>query len=306
MSRSRSRNGSRKIIRILFIVLIGITFIPVTYAASPSAHIFIDGEQKHFTQPPVVVNNVTLVPFRGIFEVFGTTVEWSGEMKAITALYEDIEIKLVIDSEFAIINGVKTKLDQPAIIKNGSTMVPLRFVSEALGGHVKWEQGTRSVFIESPKQDNETLTGEEPLITEKEDSSIKENSSVAKWEQAVIDLVNKERAQHDLDPLEMYEELVEVARLKSTDMRDQEYFSHDSPTYGTPFEMIKQFGITYTAAGENIAAGQETPEAVMEAWMNSPGHKENILNPIFTHIGVGYAEGGNYTHYWTQQFAKLD
>jgi uncharacterized protein YkwD len=66
--------------------------------------------------------------------------------------------------------------------------------------------------------------------------------------------------------------------------------------------MMKSFGINYRSAGENIAAGQTTAESVMKSWMNSPGHKKNILSPSFTHIGVGYAKGGSYGHYWTQQF----
>jgi uncharacterized protein YkwD len=82
-------------------------------------------------------------------------------------------------------------------------------------------------------------------------------------------------------------------------MRDNKYFSHTSPTYGSPFRMMKSFGITYRSAGENIARGQATPQAVVNAWMNSSGHRANILNSSFTHIGVGYAENGRY---WTQMF----
>jgi uncharacterized YkwD family protein len=94
-------------------------------------------------------------------------------------------------------------------------------------------------------------------------------------------------------------ELSRVARYKSEDMRDNSYFSHTSPVYGSPFQMIKAFGITYRTAGENIARGQRTPEEVVNAWMNSSGHRANILNPSFTEIGVGYAASGNY---WTQMF----
>ncbi|MDF2592072.1 MAG: sporulation protein, partial [Clostridia bacterium] len=74
---------------------------------------------------------------------------------------------------------------------------------------------------------------------------------------------------------------------------------HTSPTYGSPFDMMKQFGITYKTAGENIAMGQRTPEEVVKAWMNSPGHRANILKSSFTHIGVGYVANGSY---WTQMF----
>ena len=82
-------------------------------------------------------------------------------------------------------------------------------------------------------------------------------------------------------------------------MLDNQYFSHDSPTYGSPFDMMRAYGIDYRTAGENIAKGQNSPEEVVNAWMNSQGHRENILSSDFTHIGIGYVEQGNI---WTQQF----
>jgi uncharacterized YkwD family protein/spore coat assembly protein SafA len=122
------------------------------------------------------------------------------------------------------------------------------------------------------------------------------------YEQQVIKLVNTERAKAGLKPLKENWELSRVAEFKSQDMRDKKYFDHNSPTYGTPFQMMKSFGISYKTAGENIAAGQKTPEEVMKSWMNSPGHKANILNAGYTQIGVGYVTGGSYNSYWTQQF----
>jgi len=135
-------------------------------------------------------------------------------------------------------------------------------------------------------------------------TSIKTTSqiSVFQYEQKVLELVNAERAKYGLKSLLWDAKLAEVARIKSMDMRDKNYFSHTSPTYGSPFEMMKNFGITYNYAGENIAAGQTTPETVVQAWMNSEGHRKNILNPNYTHLGVGYASGGAYKHYWTQMF----
>jgi uncharacterized YkwD family protein len=94
-------------------------------------------------------------------------------------------------------------------------------------------------------------------------------------------------------------ELSRVARYKSQDMRDLGYFSHTSPTYGSPFDMMKKFGLSYRYAGENIAKGFSTPSAVVKGWMNSEGHRANILNKNFTKIGVGYVADGNY---WTQMF----
>lgn len=125
------------------------------------------------------------------------------------------------------------------------------------------------------------------------------NSSVSAYEKEVVELTNAERQKQGLKPLVLDEELSKVARAKSQDMKDKGYFDHNSPTYGSPFDMMKQFGISYKTAGENIAMGQRTPQEVVNAWMNSQGHRENIMNPSFTHIGVGYVKDGNY---WTQQF----
>lgn len=127
------------------------------------------------------------------------------------------------------------------------------------------------------------------------------NSSVSAFEQKVVDLTNKERAKQGLPALKLDTKLSQVARTKSLDMKNKGYFSHMSPTYGSPFDMMKQFGISYTSAGENIAKGQRTPKEVVNAWMNSEGHRANILNKSYTHIGVGYVESGNI---WTQMFIK--
>lgn len=127
------------------------------------------------------------------------------------------------------------------------------------------------------------------------------NSSVSKIELEVVNLVNKERAKVGLKPLKIDEEVSKVAKLKSEDMKNKNYFNHTSPTYGTPFDMLKKFNIKYKRAGENIAKGQKTAKDVVEAWMNSEGHRRNILSNSFTHIGVGYAKKGN-TPYWTQMF----
>ena len=125
------------------------------------------------------------------------------------------------------------------------------------------------------------------------------DTSVENYEKEVIRLVNEIRTQYGLKTLSEDWELSRVARYKSQDMHDRNYFSHTSPTYGSPFQMMKSFGISYRSAGENIAKGQRTPQAVVDAWMNSSGHRANILNSSYTKIGVGYVSDGNY---WTQMF----
>lgn len=151
-----------------------------------------------------------------------------------------------------------------------------------------------------------SISSEKPTeaTTEKitETTTQAQNNSQSKtMEQQVVDLVNKYREENGLKPLKINYSVSKVAQAKSEDMRDKNYFDHTSPTYGSPFEMLKSFGISYKTAGENIAKGQKTAEAVVNAWMNSEGHRKNILNANYEEIGVGYATG-NGTTYWTQLF----
>lgn len=159
---------------------------------------------------------------------------------------------------------------------------------------VKYQVGLSEIKAANPQISNPDLIYPGQVL------NIPENdASVLSYEQEVIRLVNEIRFQNGLKALTHNWELSRVARYKSQDMKDKGYFSHTSPTYGSPFQMMKSFGITYRSAGENIARGQRTPQEVVNAWMNSSGHRANILNSSFTEIGVGYVASGNY---WTQMF----
>lgn len=122
--------------------------------------------------------------------------------------------------------------------------------------------------------------------------------------QQVTSLVNKERAAAGLNALTLDAALSKVAQAKAEDMAKNGYFSHTSPTYGSPFDMMKSFGIKYSAAGENIAKGQKSADSVMNAWMNSSGHKANILGSSYEKIGVGYTTDAQGNTYWVQMFIK--
>lgn len=114
----------------------------------------------------------------------------------------------------------------------------------------------------------------------------------------VVSLVNKERAKAGLGALNTSNAtLTRMALDKAKDMYNNNYFDHNSPTYGSPFDMMKKYGVKFSYAGENIAKGQRTPQEVMTAWMNSPGHRANILKSNFTTIGVAY-----YNGVWVQEF----
>lgn len=118
----------------------------------------------------------------------------------------------------------------------------------------------------------------------------------------VVTLVNKERASNGLQPVASDSQLAKLAQMKAEDMAKNGYFSHTSPTYGSAFDMMKTYGVSYKTAGENIAKGQKTAEAVMNGWMNSSGHRANILKSDYTKIGVGYAKASDGTTYWVQIF----
>lgn len=163
---------------------------------------------------------------------------------------------------------------------------------------VKYEIGLSELKTANPQIKNFAL------IYVGQKINIPEASPLKSLEDQVLTLVNKERAARGLAPLKMNWEVQRCARLKSQDMINKGYFSHTSPTYGSPFNMMENFGIHFSAAGENIAYGQTSAQQVMNAWMNSSGHRANILSPIYTQIGVGAAKKSNGTLYWTQMFIK--
>ena len=142
------------------------------------------------------------------------------------------------------------------------------------------------------------------INTDKDNNTSNDNvtGEFAAFQKEVVRLVNVERQKQGLGKLSLNAKLSNVATLKSPDMINKNYFDHTSPTYGSPFDMMKQFNISYKTAGENIAKGQKTPAEVVKAWMNSQGHRENILNKNYTEIGIGVAKDANGTLYWTQMF----
>jgi len=170
------------------------------------------------------------------------------------------------------------------VVKNGDSLWKIA---------VKYQIGVKEIIDANPQFKNPDL------IYPNQKVNIPNINATKTVEVQVQQLVNQERSKAGLPALQMDWELQRTARIKACDMAENKYFSHQSPSYGSPFDMMKQFGITYKTAGENIAEGQRTPQEVMQAWMNSQGHRENILKREYTHIGVGYCEQGNH---WVQMF----
>ena len=159
---------------------------------------------------------------------------------------------------------------------------------------MKYQVGCSEIIAANPQIKNPDLIYPGEILNIPETDGV-----VRAYETEVIRLVNDIRVQYGLKALTENWELSRVARYKSQDMRDRGYFSHTSPTYGSPFDMMRAFGLSWRSAGENIAYGYRTPAAVVTAWMNSSGHRENILSAKYTQIGVGYVQSGNYC---TQMF----
>jgi uncharacterized YkwD family protein/spore coat assembly protein SafA len=162
----------------------------------------------------------------------------------------------------------------------------------------KYQVGVSEIISSNPQIKNPSMIYPGQKLT------VPTMQGIKALESEVVRLVNIERSKQGLQPLKENWQLSRVARYKSADMATKNYFSHTSPTYGSPFRMMESFGIKYSSAGENIAYGQKTPQQVMTAWMNSPGHRSNIMSPSYSQIGVGYATNKSGTPYWTQMFIK--
>lgn len=253
--------------------------MPTAFADSIS--IYLNDKLLSFEQEPIIRDDFTLVPFRTIFEELDMTVQWFESERRVTAEKEGTAITLFIDNTVMYVNDKAVNLETPPIIYNDFTLVPLRAVSEAAGANVEWEQETRSVKITA------------------------QASEFDEWAKQVLALTNAERAKRDIPPLKWDDTLAELGQKHCDDMINRGFFSHNNPDGETPFDRMKKAGISYWVAGENIAAGQYSPEAVVKSWMNSAGHMENIMNPDFESLGVAVRKGGSYGIYWAQEFATL-
>lgn len=401
---------------------------------SKDVKVEIDGGLLNFDVPPMIIDERTVVPFRGILEALGAKVGWDGDTRTVTAIKDDLIIKLQIDSKVALINKETTELDVPAMIVEGRTLIPARFISEALGCKVDWSGNTRTVIIntsvEEINNDKEfSFQGiaigdsEEKVInalgeparkdlskygfrwyiyngdyskyiqvgikdnkvvgiytnasnwksnkgimigTAKQEvnskytnplSGIKKGNTIynldnsqgdtyliddyyttifydkhngntvtaallieketeeelnsffgkasdelrKSYEKQIFDLANAARVRFNKPAYVWDESISNVARKHSQDMADRNYFSHANPDGKDPFARMEDNNLEFMMAAENIAAGQTSAIFAHENWMNSEGHRKNILGDC-KKIGVGVYFGGSYHVYYTQNF----
>jgi uncharacterized YkwD family protein len=279
-----------------------------TDVSAESYHVKVENESVVFPdEKPILQNNRLLVPLRPVFESMNADVKWHSDTNTVTSQLSKYgtTAKLALNMQSPFLEKQYNnkyyiqQSDVKPVVINNRTYIPLRLVGEAYGYDVLWNGSTNTATY---KETGSLHSADPTYKTHTATSSIGKQNV---YELETFFSVNKYRASYGKKELALNPTLSNVAREKSRDMLVNNYFDHTSPTYGSPFDMMKQFGIQYTAAGENIAAGHTTPSAVMTGWMNSSGHKANILSDNFTQIGVGYIKGTTgYKTYWTQMFIR--
>ena len=300
--------------RIFAFMLALLVFAPAFSAAAYAnlVSVTIDGAAVVFPDAsPAIIDGRTLVPVRAVFEALGFVVQWNGDTQTATISKDGDIIIITIGSAVFTTNGAAHAFDVPAQIIGGSTMVPIRLPLESVGFAVDWIAATQTVTIETPQQlqEDARLFSRLPRLTENRITPAELETWIAayhylggvhEFEHEVLRLVNIERASYGLSALSINATLAMAARFKSQEMYDLDYVGHASPVYGdwsVISEDVFGMGSFGGAMGENNAWGQRTPAEVVEGWMNSPGHRANILNSSYSEIGIGF-----YNYYWTQKF----
>ena len=225
----------------------------------------------------------------------------AGDIKNIAITANKANIKAGCSNTTAVVQSAAkgAKFD---VINEVSDWYALKLPDNKIGFVSK--QDSKPIVVEDNKTDippQSSAAVPQGSSTAKTPAAKTNTSTLTAPEQQMLKLLNDARAQNNLAPLKIDMNLTNVARIKAQDMIDNKYFSHNSPKYGNPFDMMKSFGVKYIQAGENIAGNQSVQNA-QNALMNSPGHRKNILSPNFTHIGIGIQKGGPYGNMFTQMF----
>lgn len=237
-------------------------------------------------------DNVLNISVNGEITKISTELDNLEELKTSKATLENLLAQL---KNMKQVDAPKTEVKTPVKETPKVEKAPVKEAPKA-------EQPKQAAPVKKPAAQAPVNTQPTAPITQAPKAEEKAaTQGIGAYEQQVLDLTNAERAKEGLKPLAIDMPLMDSAEQKSADMASNGYFDHNSPTLGSPFDQMKANGISYRSAGENIAMGQRTPEEVVKAWMESPGHRANIMKPNFTHIGIGYVENGNH---WTQQFIQ--
>lgn len=289
------------------LLICGMLFTSATVHAEKNVNVYLNGNALTFDQQPIIHNDMTFVPVRKIFEAFGMEVDWNSENQSVYACNDDTEISMSIDNNEMCVNGDCIQLDAAPFLSGGRAFVPLRAISEALKCKVEWNGVSGSVIIIGggilkPTTAPTAKPTAQPTTQPTAAPTAKPTTTESAMEQEVFELVNKVRVENGLHTLKWAEDLAEIARAHCADMINRGFFSHTNPDGESPFDRLKNNGIAYRSAAENIAYGQKDAQEVMNSWMNSSGHRANILSKTVKEIGIGAVKNTRGTIYWTQMF----
>ncbi|MBR2404413.1 MAG: hypothetical protein IKA95_02025 [Clostridia bacterium] len=298
----------KKIISILVAMILSVSALGAL--ADSAITITLDGEPLASPVSPMIVNDSTMVPFRVIFEALDMQVNWSEALQKVYAMNDEKTIILTIGSEKMIVNTDIKDIPAAPFISNGHTLVPVRAISEAMNCKVDWDGEARKVILKTPGYVEPEPPVDEPEVEQPsytpiiDDTPAYINKNNAELEDKLIELINTTRSDYGLDTLTTDDNINQIALAHSEDMADLDYLDHTSPSGYNYNDRLDMAGIYYISAAETLASGFLTAEDVVESWLKSPAHKEIILHPAFTHIGVGYYAGGNNGTYWTMMLVS--
>lgn len=246
-------------------------------SAAENDHFFLNGTAVNCIYSSDSFGNIQLSA-RKLFESAGYTVQWFPSENRVTAFSADTNITLYAGSQRIYINDESYITTDEMEFVDGTSVIPLSLAASALDADI--ELAGADIYFNTDKA-----------------------IDCSGWQYDVLTLVNAEREKYGLDYLVWNSDLASAAYAHCEDMAERDYFSHNTPEGLTPFDRLRDYGIDYIVAAENIAAGQPDPESVVEAWMNSPDHRSNILNDKLKEIGIAFVRGGSYGIYWAQEFA---
>jgi len=272
--------------RILFLAIICMGLFHIAWpghARAANIRVLVNGSELTMDVPPRMENNRTLVPLRACAEALEAQVDYDAATNQVTIKQDEMRLTLTLNSANADLNGVPLLLDVPAKTVNGRTLVPLRFVGEAFQAQVDWISALNLVKI--------TMTSETDLGT---------ITGNREEENKLLELCNEARTADGLDPLIWVEELSQMGRSHCKDMGVNSFFSHQSPSFGDTAQRASLAGLPPVA--ENLAFGYETAQEIFDAWMASPDHKANIMNPLCHYMGAGIWQEADGTIYGAAEF----
>lgn len=263
-----------------------------------SNEMYINGEAVALGNTPFIENGRILVPLRAISEALDCKVNWDAVSCSVVIICGGTVSPTYAPTAAPTQNPDTLPTAQPTEIPlPDTTPIP---TSEPAPTNTPTAAPTLTPTAAPTVTPTATPTAA-PTLTPTA-APTQAPSGLSAMEQEVFALVNSERAKNGLSALSWADDVAAVARAHSSDMINRGFFSHTNPDGESPFDRLKNNGISYRTAAENIAYGQKTPADVMNAWMNSSGHRANILNKNVTELGVGAVKNNNGTIYWTQVF----